>query len=40
MGTQHDGPIVSMFILIMLMSGVVETFAKTGNSIEIRIQIK
>ena len=39
MGTHHEGPILSMFILIMLANGFVETYGKTGNQVEIKIKM-
>ena len=39
MGTHHEGPILSMFILIMLTNGFVETYGKTGNKVEIKIKM-
>ena len=39
MGTHHVGPILSMFILIMLANGFVETYGKTGNQVEIKIKM-
>ena len=37
MGTHHEGPILSMFILIMLANGFVESHRKTGNQVVIEI---
>ena len=39
MGTHHVGPILSMFILIMLANGFVESHGKTGNQVEIKIKM-
>ena len=39
MGTHHEGPILSMFILRMLANGLVESHGKTGNQVEIEIKM-
>ena len=39
MGTHHEGSILSMLILMVLANSFVESHVKTGNQVEIRLNM-